>query len=467
MATYNYFISYSSKDKDIADRIVAAIESAGQTCWIAPRNIPYGTPYARAIMEGIDQCDKFVVLITKNSVQSDDVLNEVDNAHSVKKTIIPVRLTDAQLSREMNYYLSRTQWLTISSANPEEIVKLLDLKIDSSKTDEIPVINSLKGHKNSKANPYIIVSIAAIAIIAGSCWFFLSKDSKGQENSSLLANEKISEDISHANADSSETDRISVLQSNAEWKNSNNIESDKSPASDAKSQTTSKDYNKLLIDANTFYNTNEYKKALTLYMQIANNFDINYADKVGFMYYYGLGTEKNPSKGIEWCKKAADNGNHDAQIRVGYMLLRSEQYKEAAKYYHEAEKYISLDSETQNDLGYLYFNGLGVAKNIQLAKKYWISSANAGVVNAQVALGNMYYTGDGVEQNYKEAYKWYSKAADKGELNSQYAMAFMLENGFGVEKNMTEALRLYKSAAEKGHQGSINKCNSLKESFGK
>ena len=101
MAKYDYFISYSSKDKDIAFRIVNAIESAGYTCWIAPRNIPYGTPYARAIMEGIDECDTFIVLITDNSIKSEDVLNEVDNAHAIKKPIIPVKLTETMLPREL------------------------------------------------------------------------------------------------------------------------------------------------------------------------------------------------------------------------------------------------------------------------------------------------------------------------------------------------------------------------------
>lgn len=128
MAKYDYFISYSSKDKDIAFRIVNAIESAGYTCWIAPRNIPYGTPYARAIMEGIDECDTFIVLITDNSIESEDVLNEVDNAHAIKKAIIPVKLTETMLPRELNYYLSRTHWMTLDPHEPEKILESLNLK---------------------------------------------------------------------------------------------------------------------------------------------------------------------------------------------------------------------------------------------------------------------------------------------------------------------------------------------------
>lgn len=132
----DYFISYSSKDTELAKAIVDAIEEAGKTCWIAYRNIPYGTPYARAIMQGIDGCEKFMVLITDNSISSEDVLNEVDNAHAAKKVIIPVKLTDKRLPRELNYYLSRTQWLSLDHKSPRKIAVLLGLKKDGSTQTE-------------------------------------------------------------------------------------------------------------------------------------------------------------------------------------------------------------------------------------------------------------------------------------------------------------------------------------------
>ncbi|MCM1152831.1 MAG: toll/interleukin-1 receptor domain-containing protein [Muribaculum sp.] len=147
MAKYDYFISFSSKDKHLADSIVDAIESTGHSCWIAPRNIPYGTPYARAIMDGIDECHTFLVIITENSIKSEDVLNEVDNAHAQKKTIIPVRLSDTQLSRELNYYLSRTQWLNLDPINILKIQDLLHLQSKSrAKTQTPPPLDPKAPH---------------------------------------------------------------------------------------------------------------------------------------------------------------------------------------------------------------------------------------------------------------------------------------------------------------------------------
>lgn len=144
MAKYDIFISYSSIDKDIAFKILDEIESAGRKCWIAPRNIPYGTPYARAIMDGIEECSTFMVLITENSIRSEDVLNEVDNAHAQKKRIIPVRLSDVALPKEFNYYLSRTHWAILKPNNLSKITELLNLQ--EKKTPHLPPSVDQKTH---------------------------------------------------------------------------------------------------------------------------------------------------------------------------------------------------------------------------------------------------------------------------------------------------------------------------------
>jgi hypothetical protein len=43
--TSQVFISYSSKDKAIADTICQWLESAGIPCWMAPRNIEFGSDW--------------------------------------------------------------------------------------------------------------------------------------------------------------------------------------------------------------------------------------------------------------------------------------------------------------------------------------------------------------------------------------------------------------------------------------
>lgn len=110
MAKYDIFISYSSKD-NLPIEICRQLERRGARCWIAPRDIPKGFPYARSIMEGLRNSDVVLVFISSNSLYSEDVLNEVDNAHGMHKTIIPVFIENVQLNAEFSYYLKRKQWV--------------------------------------------------------------------------------------------------------------------------------------------------------------------------------------------------------------------------------------------------------------------------------------------------------------------------------------------------------------------
>ena len=129
MAKYDIFISYSSKD-NLPIEICRQLERRGARCWIAPRDIPKGSPYARSIMEGLCNSDVFLVFISSNSLYSEDVLNEVDNAHSMHKTMIPVFIENVPLNAEFSYYLKRKQWVNCfenSSTCVNELAQALNI----------------------------------------------------------------------------------------------------------------------------------------------------------------------------------------------------------------------------------------------------------------------------------------------------------------------------------------------------
>ncbi len=136
------FISHSSADNNISEQIYNALESRGVGCWMDKFDIVPGIPYARAIMNGIEKCNAFVVLLSPNSVKSDDVLNEIDSAHNLKKQLIPVFLEGVELPKDFSYYLKRRQWIvfdksvdTVVDSICEALSKLLGISFDSSKLD--------------------------------------------------------------------------------------------------------------------------------------------------------------------------------------------------------------------------------------------------------------------------------------------------------------------------------------------
>lgn len=119
------FISYSSKDKAIADVICEKLEAKSVKVWYAPRNV--SGSYADSIMKGIRSATHFIVILSRNSMSSQHVLNEIDNAFKrLPNDIIfkPLRLDDIELTEAFEYYLSRQHRM-------DAILPPIDEKLDA------------------------------------------------------------------------------------------------------------------------------------------------------------------------------------------------------------------------------------------------------------------------------------------------------------------------------------------------
>ena len=105
------FLSFSSKDRRFADLLCARLERAGVGVWYAPRDIQTND-YASAIFDAISHCDDFIVILSRDSLRSNHVLNEVDLAFRQLDRgirLLPLKLDDAELGPAFSYYLSRIQ----------------------------------------------------------------------------------------------------------------------------------------------------------------------------------------------------------------------------------------------------------------------------------------------------------------------------------------------------------------------
>ncbi len=110
------FISYSSDDKTVADQLCARLESKGIRVWYAPRDV--SGAYADAIVQAIEQATLFIVILSRHSMQSEHVLNEIDLAFQKLPDRIrfkPVRIDDSPFTPSFRYYLSRQHWIDAST----------------------------------------------------------------------------------------------------------------------------------------------------------------------------------------------------------------------------------------------------------------------------------------------------------------------------------------------------------------
>jgi hypothetical protein len=125
--THDVFISYSSKDKPIADGICARMEADGLRCWIAPRDIGSGEDWPTAIANGIAGSKVMVLVFSQNSNVSEDVSRELYLAANNKVVIIPFVIENVKPEAGKAYYLGRTHWLdAMNPPTDEQIGRLIE-----------------------------------------------------------------------------------------------------------------------------------------------------------------------------------------------------------------------------------------------------------------------------------------------------------------------------------------------------
>lgn len=108
---HDVFISYSSKDKPVADRVCHALEAQGERCWIAPRDIPYGADWQEAIMGALTEAGAMILVFTGNTNESAHVRREVSAALESGAIVIPLRTEEATPQGALRYNLINLHWM--------------------------------------------------------------------------------------------------------------------------------------------------------------------------------------------------------------------------------------------------------------------------------------------------------------------------------------------------------------------
>jgi TIR domain len=105
------FISHSAQDKKVSETICAALEQSGIRCWIAPRDVRAGKSFPGEITRAIQQSKVMLLIFSRHSNSSEQVLREVQLAVDSHVPIVRLRIEDIPLSDDLRYYLSTPHWL--------------------------------------------------------------------------------------------------------------------------------------------------------------------------------------------------------------------------------------------------------------------------------------------------------------------------------------------------------------------
>jgi phosphonate transport system substrate-binding protein len=190
MKSHDVFVSYSSKDKIVADAVVASLEKESIRCWYAPRDIKPGTDWGEEIVKAVTASKVFLLIFSKNSNSSQRVLDELNVAISNELVIIPFRIEKLDPSGAMLLHLSSRHWLDAFVPSWEkhidDLVKSVSLNLE--KTD-LPIEtnfakSSAKPFASKKRKTWIIAIIAAVIALSAFTVFGLSWLSQQARNPS-------------------------------------------------------------------------------------------------------------------------------------------------------------------------------------------------------------------------------------------------------------------------------------------
>ncbi|KAB7886723.1 tetratricopeptide repeat protein [Poseidonibacter ostreae] len=165
----------------------------------------------------------------------------------------------------------------------------------------------------------------------------------------------------------------------------------------------------LLQEANTCSKFEKLDSKLKCYEKIV---DKNSVAQLRLGIYYA---EKNEfPKALTLLEKAKENKNFYANLPLGYLYFKGDGVeKDLEKSFNYLKETANIDANAAYQLSRFYFEGIVIEKDINEGIRLMKSSANKGMKVAQSKLASIYKQGAfGVTKNEKEALIWFNKAKE-------------------------------------------------------
>lgn len=169
---HQVFISFSSKDKKLAEKIYSRLEKNGISCWISSKNIPPGADYQACIVEAINDAQIVVLIFSAQANDSNEVAKELSLAS--KKTLIPTRIEDVIPAGAFQYQLSNRQFIDLFEDFDNRLEELSD-RIKAALNNSTPVTQiKKKALIDRKKVQLSFAAITGLTVLGAGSWFTLN-----------------------------------------------------------------------------------------------------------------------------------------------------------------------------------------------------------------------------------------------------------------------------------------------------
>lgn len=192
-----------------------------------------------------------------------------------------------------------------------------------------------------------------------------------------------------------------------------------------------------------------------------NTFDAMLA---GHCYQEAFGVRRDWAKAAEYYSMAADMGSVDGMRLAGVALLNCNKNEQAFKYFKMGARHDDLTCLFW--AGKMLLGDMEIPEDKEQAVVFLLKAAEGGMPAAQTEMGYLYAEGNGVAKNLTQAAQWYRKAALQGHARGMWAYGHALKDGYGTDRNYSQALFWMARAADKGFQRGFKKEMARLDSIG-
>ena len=417
---FDVFISYSTKDQQIADKVCKYLEERGLRCFISSRDIPKGVEWPSALAAALKASRLFLAIFSNNYNLSMQVNKELTIASKRHVPLLTFKITDDDFEGTKDYFLSEVNFI-IGYPDAEQALKPLYEDISALMKTLSPV-----GKETAQSELSFTYQEDSERIVKD----LLSQKPKSPDKRLELA-EKLA--------------KYKEWQTAFYWYR----------------KAAEKDVPEAVFHLADCYAKGlgtkaDLRKAIDLYEKAYGLGYLPAANRLGHVYYDGEGVEPDYVKSLEWFEKAnsedcAETFKDLADYYSEGKACPPDEAKEFTyrKKYYEYHFYNALENENVDSMfivGTLCEEGKGVDQNDAYALSWYARAARSGSSKAKYRLGEIYEKGSSVTKDPEKAFKYIEDASTYSD-RAMIKLGDYYRLGFGTAENPTKAFQCYLLAA--------------------
>jgi uncharacterized protein len=469
------FFSYSRDDSAFVVRLAADLKAAGANVWLDQLDIIPGQRWDRAIEDALKNCPSLIVILSPISVNSTNVMDEVSFALEEQKTVIPVIYKDCAIP----FRLRRLQHVDFKQDYAHGLNELLKVLVPQQKLEQgtpesshspgqFPVGLPHTEERKAAAGPARLEEMrprtpepvrmevareqaAPHELRKG----FLSSYPVGAKAVAAVfvivivgfifywrfvpsPSNKLTQDIPKGAPQVAPTNPPPVVPQQKEEPQKQGGQGQViTPVPEQRKTSTEKSELGDKPEKDVANSAFEQGKLAAR----AGEFD----------------------KARQAFQRAAAAGDARAMNDMGVLYYDghgvAKDYQRAREWYEKAA--AAGNGQAMANLGYIYMEGLGVTKDYNLARQWYEKGAVAGNGRAMAHLGYMYREGIGVTKDYEQARQWLEKGVAAKDGRAMAYLGTMYEQGDGVPKDYERARQLFEQGAAAGDGRAMNNLGYL------